>query len=176
MTSGPERRFVPDVLAGMAAPFLTPALAGSILAAVVVGVHLGESSINLIHPVHFKGPAVHPRLRGAAIEEPVPGARGPVYADLYGWEEGARMRAADCGDCAALTARDTYAYSAAIPYFGQGGPIEEEVPPVAAEYEPGAETSPPELVVRYSSYPVDASDAAIGEADKESASPEFLGE
>lgn len=151
----------------MAVPFLTPALAGSILAAVVVGVHLGESSINLIHPVHFKGPAVHPRMRGAAIDERVQTARAPLYSDLYGWEEGARMRAADCGDCDALTARDTYAYSADIPYFGRGGPIEEPEPIRVAAYEPEPEpASRPELVDRYSSYPVDASEAEGDVADK----------
>jgi hypothetical protein len=160
----------------MAVPFLTPALAGSILAAVVVGVHLGESSVNLIHPVHFKGPAVHPRLRGAAIEEPGPVAREPVYSDLYGWEEGLRMRAADCGDCDALDARDTYAYSAAIPYFGRGGPLEEPEPIRIAAYEPGPGSPRSELVDRYSTYPVDASEADAADADKDEVPAEFFDE
>jgi hypothetical protein len=151
----------------MAGPFFTPALAGSVLAAVVLGVHLGDSSIGLIHPVHFKGPSIHPRVRGAAIEEGAVTARGPVYADLYGWEEGNRLRAEDCGDCDALTARDAYAYSAEVPYFGGAADRAPREARAVPEPVPVRLTAPVEdypaasdaVIVRYASYPVDAAEA-----------------
>ena len=87
-------------------PFTLPALGGALLGAVVLGIHLGESAVGLIDPIHFQGPAVHPRDRGAAIDETALSApqRTP-YHELYGWEEGRLARAADCGDCEALRAR-----------------------------------------------------------------------
>lgn len=157
----------------MAGTFFTPALAGSVLAAVVLGVHLGDSSIGLIHPAHFKGPALHPRDRGAAIEEGAVTARAPAYADLYGWEEGNRLRAEDCGDCDALSARDAYAYSAEVPYFG--GAAERAPRARAAEPIPAQLAAPVEdyaaasdaVVVRYASYPVDAAEAEAPAEEEE---------
>ena len=100
--------------------FSLPVLGASLLGAVAVGVHLGESSIGLINPIYFQAPPLHPRDRGAAIDESRLQRRGPVYAELYGWEQGYAARAADCGNCEALLARDAYAYSARVPYFGSG--------------------------------------------------------
>ena|SRR5688572_15957562 len=113
-----ERRFRRFVIEAMHSPFTLPALGASVLVAVALGVHLGESSIGLINPIHFQGPPLHPRDRGAAIEEGSLHRSQTAYADLYGWEQGHAARAADCGDCDALRARDAYAYSAQVPYFG----------------------------------------------------------
>ena len=145
------------------APWLNlPALAGSLVTAIALGIHLGESSVGLINPIHFQGPAVHPRDRGAAIDSArLPTPRGPAYADLYGWDEGRSAVLSDCGDCEALAARDRYAYSAVVPYFGgRSGPS-----PPAAEPDHGAEAETvvtphgeyaarEARVARYAHYPV----------------------
>jgi len=153
-------------------PLTLPMLGGSLLAAVALGVHLGESSVGLIHPIHFQGPALHPRDRGAAIDETRLPPRAPAYGELYGWEQGEAARAADCGNCEALRARAAYAhdYSAEVPYFG--GPAEQaRVPDVRdavvahgapAEEPPGAEeiVRPKPPVARYAYYPVVAEEIA----------------
>lgn len=113
-----ERRCGRFVVAAMHSPFTLPALGASLLVAVALGVHLGESSVGLINPIYFQGPALHPRDRGAAIEEGSLHRSQTAYADLYGWQQGHAARAADCGNCEALRARDAYAYSAQVPYFG----------------------------------------------------------
>ena len=110
-----SRRFVETA---MMSPFSLPVMGVSLLAAVAFGVHLGESSVGLINPIYFQAPPLHPRDRGAAIDESRLEQNGPVYAQLYGWEQGYAARAADCGNCPALQARN--AYSARVPYFGTG--------------------------------------------------------
>ena len=73
-----ERRLRHIVLRAMTSPYALPVLGVSILAAVAAGIHLGESAVASINPIYFQGPALHPRDRGAAIEEsrvaPRPGA------------------------------------------------------------------------------------------------------
>ena len=78
------------------------------LAAGAFGVHLGQSAISDINPIHFQGAAVHPRDRGAVVPEMLE-AQPASFADAYGWEQGRAARAEDCGDCEALGARDAYA-------------------------------------------------------------------
>lgn len=139
-----------------------PALGGSLLAAVALGIHLGQSAVGLIDPVHFQGPAIHPRDRGAAIDPNRVRSSEPLYAELYGWDEGRTARLADCGNCEALAARDAYAYSAVVPYFGG----RREPPPAADLLPPPAEPAPdiaePEpRIARYASYPVDAAEADV---------------
>lgn len=95
-----------------------PALGAALLVAAGTGVYLGESSIGLIKPVYFEGPALHPRDRGAAIDPNRIAARQASFSDLYGWVEGDAAMVRDCGDCEALRARDAHAYSAVVPYFG----------------------------------------------------------
>ncbi|MDQ4087707.1 MAG: hypothetical protein M3177_06835 [Pseudomonadota bacterium] len=113
-----ERRWRNFVVAAMASPYTLPALGGSILAAVVLGIHLGQSSVGLINPIYFQGPALHPRERGAAIDENAVRPRPPAYGQLYGWDEGSAARAADCVGCETVQAHTAYAYSAQVPYFG----------------------------------------------------------
>lgn len=168
---GPERGRRSFVVRLMVNPFTLPALGSALIAAVVAGIHLGESSIGLINPIYFQGPAVHPRERGAALDENAVRPRQATYAQLYGWEQGQAARAEDCGDCEALAARSAYArdYSAEVPYFG--GPAE---PRRAAVSEPAevrvhyGEAPPPvqEVVVepeppvlRYAHYPVSFEEA-----------------
>ena len=145
------------------APWLNlPALGGALVAAVALGIHLGESAIGLIDPVHFQGPAIHPRDRGAAIDPDRVRPAGPRYAELYGWDEGRTARLADCGDCEAIAARDAYAYSAVVPYFGERGErpataVAEPAPEPRLVQEPKPAVAEPESpIVRYASYPVDA--------------------
>ena len=86
----------------------------------------------------------------------------PAYAQLYGWEQGYAARAADCGDCPALGARDAHAYSARVPYFGSGGELGEAVAEARADLgERFAEVAEPVSprhgpVERYAHYPVSA--------------------
>jgi hypothetical protein len=150
----------------MSHPLTLPVLGASLLLSVAGGIHLGESTIGLVNPIYFQGPALHPRDRGAAIDESRLPIRGPVYRELYGWEEGYAARAADCLDCEALAARDAFAYSAIVPYFGSGPDyrttVSERAEPdsqyakliVPPSEEPSVRSE--ELVVRYAYYPVEA--------------------
>lgn len=174
-----ERRWRRFVVATMSSPITLPAVGGAILAAAVLGIHLGESSIGLINPIYFQGPALHPRERGVALDENAVRPRAPVYAQLYGWDQGNAARAADCGDCSALEARDAYArpavYSAEVPYFGsreepraeqvrervavQTAYVEEVEPEYAAE----EVVEPKSPVLRYAYYPVEEPAQAVDE-------------
>lgn len=152
--------------------FSWPALAASLLLAVILGLHLGQSSVSLINPIYYQAPPLHPRDRGAAIDERALGQAEPAYAQLYGWEQGYAARAADCGNCEALQARAAYAspaaYSARVPYFGnQAEPrvtlaVAEEVYPdrLAAR----ADVTADPVVHRYAYYPVSAEGAAAAPA------------
>lgn len=82
------------------------AAAGLALAAAALGAHLGGSTIAMIDPVHFQGPALHPRERGVAIEEEAVQPARPAFASLYGWTDGAAARAEDCGGCDAVAAME----------------------------------------------------------------------
>ena len=154
----------------MSSPITLPALAGAILGAAVLGIHLGESSVGLINPIYFQGPALHPRDRGVAIDENAVRPRPPAYAQLYGWDEGRAARAADCGDCAApeaVTHTRTAAYSAQVPYFGSREEPRAEHVRERVAVRPAYETEPePEYaaeeavepkspVLRYAYYPVE---------------------
>ena len=159
----------------MVNPFTLPAVGTALAVAVVTGIHLGESSIGLINPIYFQGPALHPRERGVAIDETQVRPAQPSYAQLYGWEQGEAARAEDCGDCEAIRARDAYArdYSAEVPYFG--GPTEPpaprerqiaavevhygQAPPAPVEAQAPAEPQRP--VVRYAHYPVSFEEAQL---------------
>lgn len=127
-----ERSLRRVVFGTMTSPIGLSILGGSLLAAVAAGIHLGESAVAMINPIYFQGPALHPRDRGAAIDErTLQGAR-PAPARPYGWGEGhaARAIAADCDDCDPLALRDAQDYSAVVPYFGGDEPPAEaaEVP------------------------------------------------
>jgi hypothetical protein len=179
------RRFV---VAAMVNPFTLPALGGSVLVAVALGIHLGQSSIGLINPIYFQGPAVHPRDRGAAIAETRVRPRVVAATQLYGWADGVAARAEDCRNCAAIEARDAHAapeihgYSAEVPYFGsreerQRVDLQDEAElraleavaeRVQAEEAAAAKVTP---AVRYAYYPVEqpveAEEVLPVEADKE---------
>ncbi len=89
---------------------ILPALGLLTAASMAFGLHLGESAVSEIDPVHYRGPAIHPKDRGAAIDpQELRETQRPQFASLYGWEEGNAARAENCGDCDALAARDAYA-------------------------------------------------------------------
>ena len=103
--------------------FSLPILGGSLLVAAAVGVQLGESSIGLINPIYFEEPPLHPRDRGAALEERALQPARNGYAGLYGWEQGHAAIAAECFECGAPDVRGEQAYSARVPYFGSRGEV-----------------------------------------------------
>jgi hypothetical protein len=97
----------------MGHPLKLPALGALGVAAAAFGLHLGESAIAGINPIHFQGAAVHPRDRGAAVPD-VPLA--PVQSDFamaYGWDQGANARAQDCPGCGVAGSSDAYSRSQA---------------------------------------------------------------
>jgi hypothetical protein len=161
----------------MTSPFALPIMGGSLLAAVVFGIHLGESSIGQINPIYFQGPAIHPRDRGVAIDESNrPAPARPAYGDLYGWDEGEAARAVACHDCGRSRARDAYAYSAEVPYFGSREEFRESVRQARDELGEGFVEStdpvvaPSEPVLRYAYYPITEDEAARpASAEKEEA-------
>lgn len=138
--------------------------------AVVGGIQLGESAVAEIDPIHFQGPAIHPRDRGAAIEEPLPPPARPRFAAYYGWAEGQAARAQDCGGCDAIAARDAYAEPAVVfeeplppPRVWRGNRgdyVMTVVEPETLEEEPDAFLAEHEDVVRYASYPISSEEAA----------------
>lgn len=87
-----------------------PALGALLAAGIAGGIHLGESAIAEIDPVHFRGPAIHPRDRGAAIDPNEIEPDEPRFASLYGWEDSAdAVPAGYSSDYAAQPARDSSA-------------------------------------------------------------------
>lgn len=83
----------------MAHPLKLPALGALAIAAAAFGLHLGESAVADINPVHFQGPAVHPRDRGAALSDLPQAPIQSEFALAYGWDQGANARTADCPGC-----------------------------------------------------------------------------
>jgi hypothetical protein len=113
----------------MTNPFTFPLLGASILVAVTGGIQLGESTIGLIDPVHFQGPAIHPRERGAAIDESQIRPVEPGFASFYGWDEAEKARLQDCGGCEAIAARDLYFDGTEPSVTIHRAPVEEWVEP-----------------------------------------------
>ena len=167
-----ERRLRRFVLSAMTSRFALPAMCGSLLAAVAFGIHLGESSIGQINPIYFQGPAVHPRDRGAAIDESsLPPPARPAYRDLYGWDEGEAARTAECYGCGQARRRDAYAYSAEVPYFGSRDELRTAVREVRDELGERFAEAPDQLaarnepVLRYAYYPITEDEAEAAAAD-----------
>ena len=169
-----ERGFRRFVLSAMQSPFTLPILGASLLAAVAFGVHLGESSIGLIKPIYFQDPPLHPRDRGAAIDEARLHRSPPATVALYGWEQGYSARAMDCRDCPGARARDTYAYSARVPYFGSRSELRAAVAEARDQLGERFAEVPEDLsprysdVERYAYYPVssEAAGAELALADE----------
>jgi hypothetical protein len=83
-----------------------------IVAACAFGVHLGQSAISQINPIHFQGAAVHPRDRGAAVPELLE-SQAVAFSDHYGWEEGQAARTAEGFTAVAETPRAQPAFAVA---------------------------------------------------------------
>lgn len=117
-----------------------PAFGALLLAAAAFGVHLGQTTIDGINPIHFQGPAVHPRDRGAVAHDAIEAAQ-PIFSQLYGWEEGAEARSLDCGGCEALGARDAYAGGGRLVHaVMETGWSDPQAEPAAYRYEPEADS------------------------------------
>jgi hypothetical protein len=156
----------------MASPFTLASLGASLLVGVATGIHLGESAVGMIDPVHFRGPALHPRDRGAAIDEQARLVPQPVPPQPYGWEEGYAARAAACGDCDVWEPRQTEDYSAVVPYFGaDDAPAGPEVANEAGRADRGREPadlyadggeSPGQKIEPYVHFPLGYEERAFG--------------
>lgn len=140
------------------------------LAGAATGMMLGRSAIAEINPLHFQGAALHPRDRGAVIDEAVPPLPGISFAGRYGWAEGQAARDAECGkDCSELATRqrDWYARSRSAPVEDGWETAPEPVPALLHEAdkpEPKfaqeeVEAEPEFEVERYAHFPVSAEEA-----------------
>ncbi len=152
----------------MGHPMSLPALGALTIAAAAFGVHLGESSVAEINPSYYRGPAVHPRDRGVAVEEGAYGRSVPRFAAHYSWADGRAARAEDCGDCEAVAPRDVYADVAAYPAVerrwanSSRRPVEvaqEKVEPAPVEVPASEFIEETQELDRYASYPIDAEEA-----------------
>jgi hypothetical protein len=106
----------------LARPYALIGLAAGLLLAIVLGINLGNATVEGINPIHFQPPAA-PRLREPVLDEAPPAPlsrRLPSYSEIYGWEEG---QAAYLQDCGAACSGDG-SYSASVPYFGSREELE----------------------------------------------------
>ena len=161
MVRRPERRRRRFVFARMHSPFALPVLSGSLLASIALGVHLGQSSISQINPIYFEAPPVHPRDRGAAVDEASLHRAQDPYLQYYGWEQGQAALAAECSHCGVRPPRDVYAaYSAEVPYFGSRSELRRAVSDARDELGDEFASVPDDLsarvqpIERYAHYPV----------------------
>lgn len=142
-------------------------------AGAVLGVHVGQSAIDQINPLYFQGAPVHPRDRGAAVDESLPAPERTRFADHYGFEEGEGARAADCGDCAALHARDLHAqrsHFAVIETGWRAAPQQAAYAPEAEpEAQPAGQAAPAERtpIELYSSFQIEEKPTATEAAPAE---------
>ncbi|HEX8216818.1 MAG TPA: hypothetical protein VF577_05070 [Allosphingosinicella sp.] len=141
-------------------------LGGAVLVAAAGGIVLGESAVDEINPLYYRGAAVHPRDRGAAVEEPALAPTRGRFADHYGWEEGHAARSIDCNGCDALGARDAYAGGAHFAVIETGWRREPQTVAYYAESEPASEPEAEALVAepsdieRFASFQVEEKPAA----------------
>lgn len=151
---------------------LWPAMAGLALA-VGLGVQMGESVIGSINPIHFQGPALSPRDRGAAID---PNAIQPpaqsAFAQAYGWAQGDAARRLDSGFADFPTSPQPAIQRLAEPTWRE--------PPASVDmrpWRPGqvAERSerPPAHadIVRYTDYPIEDKIADAPDDEAETPAP-----
>jgi len=158
----PERGPRRFVSAAMHSPFALPVLSGSLLASIALGVHLGQSSISQINPIYFEAPPVHPRDRGAAVDEAsLHRTSQDPYLQYYGWQQGQAALAAECDHCGMRPTRDAYAaYSAEVPYFGSRSELRRAVSDARDELGDEFAAVPEDLsarvqpIERYSHYPI----------------------
>lgn len=141
-------------------PMTLPALGLAAMAGAAFGVYLGEDSVAQINPVHFQGPAIHPRDRGAVVSEWEPQAPRAAFAGLYGWDEGRSAREEACDGCD-LAARDRYWDGPVVP--APAAPAAQvRVAYAYAEPVPALEHAAADRgfdVDRYAHYPVSAEEA-----------------
>lgn len=139
------------------------AIAGFAVAGAALGFHFGDSAIAEINPLYFQGAAVHPRDRGAAVDESMLAATRPRFSDYYGWEEG-REALAGCSGCPAVSGREAYADGVQHAVIETGWQVQPqqatyyviEPAPQQPAAEAGEAAPPaPSDVERYSSYPIE---------------------
>lgn len=157
-TPAPQLRFA----AMIGSSLIWPAMGGLALA-VGVGVQLGQSAVGQINPVYFKGAALHPRERGAALDPNALQSPQPAFAQAYGWDAGNAARALDCGGCD----RGEYPYApdlrpAAEPALNPR-PIVVDLTP----WEPGEVAAPRDAdIARFTDYPIEEKPVVEAQVDE----------
>jgi hypothetical protein len=73
-------------------------MAGLLLTGALSGVYLGKSAVNEINPAHFRGPALHPRDRGAEVDPNVYVERS-AFAGAVWYGDKPRLEGPACADC-----------------------------------------------------------------------------
>ncbi len=162
----------------MTSPLSLPIVGVAAVVATILGLHLGNSAVAEINPIHFQGPALHPRDRGTAIDETELAARlarrPPSYDQLYGWPEAQAAYAVDCPGCGMRGG--TRVYAASVPYFGSAEEIraEDEAERRASDrrYEARLAEAAAERearskdVLRYADFPLTEDDASVPSRDE----------
>jgi hypothetical protein len=73
-------------------------MAGLVLTGTLSGVYLGNSAVNEINPAHFRGPAIHPRDRGVAVD-PNQYVERSAFAGAIWYRDKPRVDGLDCLEC-----------------------------------------------------------------------------
>jgi hypothetical protein len=73
-------------------------MAGLLLTGTLSGVYLGKSAVNEINPAYFRGPAIHPRDRGAEVDPNMYVERS-AFAGAIWYGDKPRLEGPDCADC-----------------------------------------------------------------------------
>jgi hypothetical protein len=158
-------------------PWFAPLAGAAMLAAILIGIRLGDAAVAEIDPLAFHEPVVRERPRAADDSNlPLPQRS---YSAAYGWADGYGARDRDCGpDCAAYLDSGIGAmtrppdYSARAPYFGSDGDLgaaiaraRDTLGPSFPETHPDAGV-PDGPILRYSHFPITA-DEQNGQAAAE---------
>ena len=166
------RRFV---VTAMTSRFALPVMGGSLLAAVALRHPARRKRDRPDQPDLLPGPRrPSARPRRAIDESNLPAPVRPAYRDLYGWDEGAAARAAECDNCSRSRVRDAHAYSAEVPYFGSREDLRTAVREARDELGESFAEAPDQVgarnapMLRYAYYPITEEEAALaGSVDKD---------
>ena len=126
-----------------------------------IGLQIGEGAIAQIDPIYFSGAPV-PAQDVTKNPRPQP---QPGFAQASGWAEGYAARAADCGDCPALLARQSHAPLPAQPVYTEAT-LQPRWQPESVALEPSREARPVQTaeqqrMSRYLHYPINQEQAAV---------------
>jgi hypothetical protein len=126
-----------------------------------IGLQIGEGAIAQIDPIYFSGAPI-PAQDVTKNPRPQP---QPGFAEASGWAEGYAARAADCGDCPALLARQSHAPVQAQPAYAEAT-LQPRWDTESVMIEPAAEaprvqSAEQQRMNRYLHYPINQEQAEI---------------